>query len=192
MSSPPISLSQPSLFWPSVCLDPAQLAQARELTETLYHPDQGGGELASEDRDALRDRCALIDPVALASQYLFAVCADAKGRQLHAVFMPICQWERGGQGASWRLPIARLLPGEESFLYRGTWVVAGYEKPAQAPELAFELLRRGFVWDPDFQAHCDANVLRKSLAKRLRPLIEGRALSEAAQPGRAPKSSPRI
>lgn len=186
--APAAELEAASRLWPAVSPRFLDVEKARVLAEKIAHFWEN-----DDDDDAMEKytaRCDKLDPIALASQYTFAICLSDDG--LVAIVTPTCVWEDDGYCHDQESPIGRLMPaGSDDLNGCGTWQIPGYDSADDVPKLAFDLMERGFVWDPDFQEMIDENQDQPSMPL-LTPIVEGRALEASAKSGASHGRAPRV
>lgn len=181
-----------STIWPALPSDPSETQRAQTAMERLreFEAARRACPPPEIDEQFLRLGEALfepLDPIALASQYAFAL-SSLSG--LAVALVPLAWWKDERQPALARHPIARLMPqGSRDFSGDSDWSVPGYALLPQASALAQELMSRGFVWDPDFQAFFDQEWSMHPVAPFLDPILEARAL-EASVPSAPVSRSP--
>lgn len=176
-SPAPAVAPAPSPFWPAVSKRFIDVEKARVLTRKFVNEDYD-----DEAAEKMEQRMSRLDPVALAAQYTFAISIDPdNGDGSVAIITPTCYWKDEGCCYDQESPLRDLLPeGSDDLNGCGTWEIPEHGEPV---ELAFELLRRGFVWDPDFQRFIDEPAL-----DTLAPLTEGRALEKGSRPSASPSA----
>lgn len=183
-----------SPLFPAQPSDPAEAERARAAVERLFAFELSG-EQTPEPSPAARRRqghalCDGLDPVALASQYIFAIHYYATPG-LSAV--PACVWRAQARMAEGPHPIERLLPKESrDFSGEGDWDLPAHERASEALAIAVKLMSQGFVWDADFQAYCDSEVSERPMMDHLLPLLEAQALEAQTLPGAASRPAPRV